>query len=177
MGSIIHTFVSTMNTQTLRIHWFFLTAPLVFAVDLYFGLSLRGEIDRLLEAGLLLDLVVLIPFLYWLCYRQRGRKAVIRAAAIACLGAWVASKVVPEPQWDLLNYVVPLRYIGLAVLVWLEVVVFVAIYRTIFKGGSIDEATSQAPADIPRWAAKLLALEASFWLKAWGAVKRMLGKR
>jgi hypothetical protein len=166
-----------MNTQALRTHWFFLVAPLVFAVDLYVGLSLRGEFDRLLEASLLFDLAVLLPGLYWLCYRQHGRKAVIRAAAIACLGIWVASKVVPESERDVLNYVVPLRYLGLAVLVWLELVVFVAIYRTVFKGGSIDEAASRAPADIPRWAAKLLAMEARFWLKVWDAVKRMLGKR
>jgi hypothetical protein len=166
-----------MDPHPLRIHWFFLVAPIVFAADLYIGLSLRGEFDRLLEAGLLFDLVVLIPGLYWLCYRQLGRKTVIRAAAIACLGIWITSKVVQESEHYLLNYLVPLRYVGLAVLVWLELIVFVAIYRSIFSGGSIEEAASKAPADIPPWAAKLLAVEARFWLNIWNAVKRMLGKR
>jgi hypothetical protein len=166
-----------MNPNPLRMHWFFLTAPIIFAVDLYAGLSLRGEIDRLLEAGLLFDLAVVIPGLYWLCYRQRGRKAVVRAAAMACLGIWVASKVVQESEQDLLEYVVPIRYAGLAVLIWLEVAVFLAVYRTIFKGGSIAEATSQAPAEVPQWAARLLAREARFWFKVWNAVRRMFGKR
>ena len=164
-----------MNTNALRLHWFFVVAPLVLAVDLYVGLSARGEIDRLLEAGLLFDLVVLVPSLYWLCYRQRGKKAVIRAAALACLGIWVALKLVPEPERDLLNYVAPLRYVDLAALVCLELVVVLAIYKSVFKGGSVAEAVNRAPADMPPWVARLLAIEANFWLKAWGFIKRLLG--
>lgn len=166
-----------MNTQTLRVHWFFLVAPLVVAVDSFVVLSASGEIDRLLEAGLLFDLVVLVPCLYWLCYRQRRRKAGIRAAALACLGIWVALKLVPDSERDLLNYVTPLRYAGLAALGWLELVVVVSIYRTIFKGGSVSQAVADAPGDTPPWVVKLLAIEANFWLKTWGAIKRLFGKR
>jgi len=166
-----------MNTNPLRLHWFFVIAPLIVAVDLYVGLSTRGEIDHLIEAGLLFDLVILVPSLYWLCYRQRGKKAIIKAAALACLGIWAALKLVPEPERDLLNYVAPLRYVGLAALVWLELVVVLAIYKAVFKGGSVAEAASRAPADMPPWVAKLLAIEANFWLKVWGAIKRALGKR
>ena len=166
-----------MKTPLLRFHWFFFIAPVVLAVNLFVGLSARVEIDRLVEAGLLFDLMVLIPCLYWLCYRQRGRRAVIQAAALACLGIWAALKLVPESERVLLNYVVPLRYVGLAALVWLEVTVVMAIYRSIFKGGSVTEAVSHAPEDMPPWIAKLLALEARFWLKVWGKVKRSFGKR
>lgn len=166
-----------MNTHLLRAHWFFLVAPIILAADLYVGLSAVGEIDRILEAGPLFDLVVLVPCMYWLCYRQRGRKAAIRAAAIACLGIWVALKLVPETERDLLTYVAPLRYVGLAALVWLELVVVVAIYRTVFKGGSVSQAVAHAPADMPPWVVKLLAFEANLWLKVWGAIKRAFGKR
>ncbi len=166
-----------MNTNSLRLHWFFVVAPLVLAVDLYVGVSARGEINQLIEAGLLFDLVVLVPSLYWLCYRQRGKRAVIKAAALACLGIWAALKLVPEPQRDLLNYVAPPRYVGLAALVWLELVVVLAIYKAVFKGGSVDEAVSRAPADIPPWVVRLLAIEANFWLKVWGVIKRPFCKR
>jgi hypothetical protein len=166
-----------MTTQSLRVHWFYLVAPLVIAVDSFVGLSARGEVDRLLEAGLLFDLLVLVPCLYWLCYRQRRQKAVFRAAALACLGIWIALKLVPDSERDLLNYVKPLRYVGLAALVWLEAVAVVSIYRTIFKGGSVSQAVAQAPTDMPPWVAKLLAIEANFWLKGWGAIKRVFGKR
>ena len=118
------------------------------------GLSARGEIDRLIEAGLLFDLVVLVPSLYWLCYRQRGKKAVIKAAALTCLGIWAALKLVPEPERGLLNYVAPLRYVGLAALAWLELIVVLAIYKAVFKGGSVAEAVSRAPAEMPPWVAK-----------------------
>ena len=166
-----------MNTNQLRLHWFFVIAPLVLIVDVYVGLSARGEIDNLTEAGLLFDLVVLIPSLYWLCYRQRGKKAIIKAAALACLGIWAALKLVPEPERDLLNFVAPLRYVGIAALAWLELVVVLAIYRTVFKSGSVDEAVSRAPADMPRWVVRLLAIEANFWRKAWDFIKRLLVKR
>lgn len=166
-----------MNIQRTRLHWFFLVAPLVVLADLYVAVSIRGAIDRLIEAGLLFDLAVLLPCLYWFCYRDRGKRAVVRAAAIACLGIWAALKLVPEAEQDLLHYVAPLRYVGLAALVWLELVVVVAIYRSVFKGGSAGEAAAQAPADIPPWVAKLLAMEASFWLKCWRSLKHLFGKR
>lgn len=166
-----------MKTDVLRMHWFFAAAPLVLAADVGVGLSARGEMDRVIEAGLLFDLAVLIPTLYWLCYRKRGKRAFVRAAALACLGIWAALKLVPEPERDLLNYVAPIRYAGLAALAWLEIVVVLAIYKTVFRRGSVDDAIAQAPADMPAWAVKLLALEAKFWVKVWGGVRRLLGKR
>ena len=166
-----------MNTQALRTHWFFWVAPLVLAIDFYVALSSRGSIDRLIEAGLLFDLAVLLPCLFWLCYRHRGRSAVIRAAALACLGVWVALKLVPEPERDLLVYVAPLRYVGLAALVYLELVVVLAIYKTVLRGGTVEEATSRAPSDMPPWVAKLMALEARFWLKVWRLLKRVSGRQ
>lgn len=132
--------------------------------------------DRLVEAGLLFDLVVVIPCLYWACYRSRGRRAAVRAAAFACLGIWVALKLVPEAERDLLNYVAPLRYVGLAALVWLELVVVVALYRAVFKGGTVEHAAAQAPPEMPPWVAKLLAMEAAFWLRVWRGIKSWVGR-
>ena len=163
----------------LRAHWFYAVAVLVLGSSVFFALDSRGKIDRLFEAGLIFDLVVLIPCLYWMCYRDRGRKAVIRAAAIACLGIWLALKLVPESERELLEYIAPLRYIGLAALIWLEVVVMVAIYRSAFRGKSEAEITSQAAetADLPPWAARLLAKEALLWRKLWHWLIRVLGGR
>ncbi len=170
-----------MTYTPLRTHWFFLAAPLVLAVNLYVALSSRGEITPLIEFGLLFDLVVLLPCLYWLCYRAQGRKAIVKAAALACLGIWIALKLVPEQEQTMLGYVAPLRYIGLAALIWLELVIMWAIYRSVFKGGTVDEAVANATAqgtnDMPPWLARLLAKEAALWAKAWRAVKRMFGGR
>ena len=162
-----------------RTHWFFLVAPLIIAADIYLAFSFRGEISGPLEAGLLFDLAVLLPCLYWLCYRGRGRKAAIRAMALACLGIWAALKLVPESEHQFLGYVAPLRYLGIAVLVWLELAIILAIYRSIFKGGSPAEAAAcaQAAADLPPWLARLLVLEATFWRRVWETLRRFFGRR
>ncbi len=166
-----------MNTQALRSHWFFWVAPVVILVNVMVSLSARGEIDRIVEAGLLFDLAVLVPALYWLCYRKRKEGIAVRAAALVCLGIWLALKLVPEAERDLLNYVEPLRYVGLAVLIVVELAVMVAIYRAIFKGGSVQEAVAKAPSDMPPWAAKLIALEARFWQRAWASLRHFFGRR
>ena len=166
-----------MNSHAIRTHWFFWVAPLVLAVDFYAALSARGAIDRLVEAGLLFDLVVLLPVLYWFCYRRRGRPALVRSAALACLGIWLALKLVPESERELLVYVAPLRYVGWAVLVWLELLLVVAVYRSVFNGGSVEQAVAQAPSDMPPWLARLLAMEARWWLKVGGVIKRLIGRQ
>ena len=166
-----------MNRSQLRTHWFFLAAPLILAVNLYVGLSSRGEISPLIEFGLLFDLVVLVPCLYWLCYRAQGRKAIIKAAALACLGIWIALKLVPEQEQSVLGYVAPLRYVGLAALIWLELVVMVAIYRSMFKGNSVEETAAKVAPDMPQWVVRLLAMEAAFWSKVWRVLKRIIGRR
>ena len=165
-----------MNTKALRTHWFFLVAPLVLAGWIYVTKATQSPVDRIVELGLLFDLVVVVPCLYWLCYRERGRRAVLRAAALACLGIWVALKLVPEPERNVLSYVAPLRWVGLAVLVWLEVKVVVAVYKSVFKGSSTAQAASLATTDIPPWVARLLALEAKVWLSVWKFIKRIAGK-
>src|SRR4051812_41626447 len=166
-----------MNTPTIRAHWFFFVAPLVLAADVQISVSALGRLDRLLEAGLLFDLVILLPCLYLLCYRRRGRQAFVRAAAIACLGIWAALRLVPEGQRELLNYLAPLRYAGLAALAWLETVVVIGIFRSVFKGGSVRQVVADAPKEMPLWATKLLALEAGLWLRLWNFIKRVFGRQ
>jgi hypothetical protein len=170
-----------MNPQlfnNVRSHWGYCVALSVVAVDLFIAFGLRGQISpRVMEAGILFDLAVFVPCLYWLCYRERGRKSVIRAAALCCLGIWAALKVVPESERELLNYVAHLRYVGLVVLACLEGAVLVAIYRTVFKGLPERDAIAQAhaAANLPTWVARLLVLEAKFWRSVWLFIKRCMG--
>ena len=166
-----------MTTHRLRSHWFFWAAPLDFAVDAGVSFFARGQMDRLLEAGLLFDLAVLVPALYWLAYRQRQQRIGARVLALACVGIWLALQLVPEAERDLLNHVEPLRYAGIAVLVALELAVMAAIYRAIFKGGTVEDAVAQAPSDLPAWVARLIAWEARLWQRAWSALRRFTRRR
>ncbi|PZO06796.1 MAG: hypothetical protein DCF27_12230 [Lysobacteraceae bacterium] len=170
--------MTTVLRHPASTHWFFLVAPIVVAADVFVALSSRGEIDRLIEAGLLFDLAVLLPCLYWICYRSGGKKVAIRALALCCLGIWVAQMLVPEGEHDLMGYVAPLRYVGIAALVWIELLVIVALYRFIFKGGDTPSAVAriQTQADLPPWVAKLLVLEAMFWRRVWQAVKKLFSR-
>lgn len=59
----------------------------------------------------------------------------------------------------------------------MSLVVILAIYKSVFKGASVDEAVTRAPADMPPWVARLLAFEVNFWLKVWGFIKRLFGKQ
>jgi hypothetical protein len=163
-----------MKIQLLRAHWFYVIAAPLLAAEAYLILSTQLTFDRVLEAGLLFDLAVLVPCLHWLCYRHLGRKAVVRTLALACLGVWLATKLVPEPNHDLLNYVVPVRYAGLVVLVWIELAIGFALLRTVFRGGSVNEVVSQFPVALPPWAVKLVAIEVNFWQGALRAIRQWL---
>lgn len=159
-----------------RAHWFCFVAPLVLLADVGVGLSARGQIDQVIEAGLLFDLAVLIPGLYLACYRREGRKAALRAIGLACLGIWAALKLVPADEQQLLSAVAPLRYLGLAVLLLVEVVIVVRIYRVIFGSGSAEKAVAAAGPGMPPWVARLMAWEAGVWLRAWRALRRVFGR-
>ena len=164
---------------SLRAHWFLFVAPILIGVDTFFALYNRETINTLIEGGLLFDLVVLVPFLYWLCYRQKCKKAILKSIALACLGVWIAAKLVPEANQVLLNYIWPIRYVGLAVLTCIEVTVIVQLYKVVFKGGTETDVTTQIQnsLDIPPWAARLAAMEVMFWRKIRDAINRCIGRK
>jgi hypothetical protein len=168
--------MTTLTTSPLKTHWFLPVALLVIAVDVYVSLTQRMEAPRLVEAALLFDFAVLLPILCVWCYRSQGRKAIIRAVALSCLGIWVAGKLVPADGQMLLTYVAPLRYVGLAVLVWIEIAIVLAIWRAVFKGKPDAAAIVAADNDMPPWVAKLMTWEARMWLGAWKRVRKLFGR-
>lgn len=155
--------------ELFRAHWFFLAAIAVLAVDASAILLDGWQTPALLEAGLLFDLAFLIPVLYFLCYRSSGRSAITRALALACLGIWAVGHIVPEENHQLITKLGFLRYVGLGVLIVIEVKVIAAIYRAAFSSdGSGKDATQvAAESEMPQWVAKLMAWEASIWRKLW----------
>lgn len=74
----------------LRAHWFLFAAALIVAGNWLALPSLRAGLPRLAESAALFDLAVLLPVLYWLCYRHRRKDAGFRALALSCLGIWMA---------------------------------------------------------------------------------------
>ena len=124
------------------------------------------------EAALLFDMIVTIPFLCWCCYRRSlglGAMA-LRIVALQCSGLWLLGWIVPASEQHLLPEMAPLRSIGLAIIVLVEVRLVLILIRTVFKPAT-------KPADlqvqgVPAWVARLMLLEVRFWRWLFGWFKR-----
>lgn len=173
-----------MTTLTLKTsfqaHWFLPLALAIVAADTVLARSTYWRPTELLEAGVIFDLAVLVPLLYGICYRHRGRATWIRAAALSCLGIWLAGHVIPAHHHDILNDLSPLRYVGLAVLLLVELRLAIAIYRAAFsaKPGEAERSMAAASqAGVPPWVTRLMAWEAALWRRAWDWIQRLVGRR
>ena len=157
-------------------NWLLPLAAAVVAVDVV--VAQAGPMTRAVEAGLLLDLVVLLPCFYLFSAGRKAKAGLVRAVGLACLGIWVATKLIPVPDRMLLVYIAPLRYVGLVVLVLLELAVARLIYKTVTSSGSPTAAAQRASTEsgMPLWVARLIAWEMSIWSKVirWG--KGLLGR-
>jgi len=164
--------ISPAPRVDLRIHWFWPVAIAILAVNAAVILLDGWHSPRIKEIGVLFDLAVLVPMLYLVCYRQNGKRTFIRAVALACLGIWAAGHIVPDENHALLTELGFLRYIGLAVLVAIEIRIGIEIFRLTFRSKSdaeSDSAIEQKAKEegIPPWVAKLTAWESRVWRKAW----------
>ncbi|MEO1596863.1 MAG: hypothetical protein AAFS02_16605 [Pseudomonadota bacterium] len=168
---------ATFFRPFLSNHWFLVAAPVVLVCNALVAAS--GPIDRVVEFAVLFDLIVLVPSLYLICYRKRKSGTAVRAVGLACLGVWVATKLIPEADQVLLVYLAPLRYVGLAVLILLELAVIRLIFRMLSSGDTADATVKRVAdtADMPAWVAKLLVWEAGVWRRLLASVRRLVGRR
>jgi hypothetical protein len=163
----------------LRSNWFIPIAAIVVLGDLSAVRLATWSVPEVLEAALLFDFAVMLPALYWWCYRSRGRAAVIRALAICCLGIWVAGKALPADGQPILDAVGWLRYVGIAGLVILEIKILLMLWRAIFGAGiSVEEARQKIEAQgMPPWVARLMEWEAALYRKVWLFVRRVFRRK
>ncbi|RQO60467.1 hypothetical protein DBR47_08900 [Paucibacter sp. KBW04] len=170
---------STPAAAWLSKHWFLPLAGLIVAGDLSAARLGDWQGSQLLEAALLFDLALLLPALYWVCYRHQGKPALLKAIGLACLGIWLCGKAIPAEQQQFLPALTWLRYLGLAGLLALELKLALALYKAVvLKGQSRQEAETQMVGEgMPPWVARLMAFEASLWRKVWMRLRRLGQKR
>lgn len=158
--------------ERLGAHWF---VP-VFALILG-GLWLVARDSMFMAEGgekaILADLCLTVPTLYVLCYRRRhsALQLGMRALALACLGIWLGSWIIPASDQSVLTQLGPLRVAGLGVLAVIELRLFVAMMRLVFGPEASSDEISRATG-APPFVAKLMLLEARFWNAVWRLIRR-----
>ena len=157
----------------VRTNWFAVAVPLLLLVEWLVVRDLGGEMGRFLEVVVLFDLCVFMPLLYVLCYRRIVplKQLVLRTVALACLGIYLATYLVPEPLQALLPQLGPLRIAGLGVLMLIELRLLVAAVRIVWgRDGSVEQV--QAASGAPAWMARIMVMEARFWKRLWRLIRR-----
>lgn len=84
---------------------------------------------------------------------------------------YLAIKLVPAQAQQILPSLSVARWMGLALLTVLEIRLLLAVFKMVLRGGgSADELAKATGA--PPWLARLLALEARFWIAVANLFKR-----
>lgn len=169
-----------ISANGLKKHWFWPAAFAIVAVNAMVVAIDGWQAPRIKEFGVLFDFALLIPALYLICYRASGKKAFVRTIALACLGVWATGHVVPSTHHFLISQIDWVRYVGLAVLVLIEIRLAIEIWRLAFRGHAED--ASQAIREkaekegAPPWVAKLMAAEAKIWKQLWRFARKPFGR-
>lgn len=157
-------------TGWARRNWFLPLLAVLLAIEWAFARATDWRGDGLAEAVVLFDLCLFVPALHFLCYRRRlaWKPLLIRTAALASLGVYFASHLIPAEAQHLVAGLAGLgwaRLAGLSVLAALELWVVVKVVKLVF-GGAVTEDDVVA-SGAPRWIARLMLIEARFWKWLW----------
>lgn len=159
-------------TERIRENWFWPLAIALWAVAFLGSRNVPMPVLDELEIAVIVDVMVTMPVLFALCYRAKlnWQMLAIRILALQCLGIWLATKILPVETQTILPQLSWLRYLGLAVLVVIEIRVVVALFRIVFK---VDTGSKQLEKiGMPPLLAKLLLLEVRFWRWLFGIFRR-----
>jgi hypothetical protein len=169
---------SAPRLSAIRRHWFFLPAIAVLAGAIVVTRTADWVAEAsIIESALLFDLAVLLPALYYWCYRGSASSPALRALALCCAGIWVASHLVPEEHHDLPGFISWLRYAAIGLLLYGELRVVASVYWAVIGGHKSAESAAadlSATTGMPPRVAALLAKEAAFWRRVLARPLRVL---
>ena len=154
-----------------RRNWFFMAFAGVLAGSYGFARS-SAYLAQGGEAAIVADLCLTVPLLFCWCYwgQLPRRQLAIRAAALACLGVWVAARIIPAADQMILPHLSWARTVGTVVLALIELWVMVAVLRIAFSGSATAEEVS-ARSGAPPIVARLMLLEVRFWRWVWNLLR------
>ena len=155
-------------------NWFLVALPVLLGISWSFTRSVDWRMSPgAAETVTLMDWVVTVPALYFLCYRRKlsSFAMTVRLLALVCLGIWIASRLVPVAAQELLPHLGWPRSIGLGVLAFLELRLLFLALKLAFSGKADAEELART-SGAPPLLAKLMLIEARFWKAVWRLIKR-----
>jgi hypothetical protein len=165
-------------TDWTRRNWFLPVLALLLAIEWAFAQATDWSGDGVAEAAILFDLCLFVPALHYLCCRRglATKPLLMRTAALAFLGVYIASHLIPPEAQRLVAALGWARLPGLAVLAAIELWLLVAMVKLVFGGGATTEEVSAA-SGAPRWIARLMLAEARFWKWLWRLIRGGRGRK
>lgn len=159
-------------TEHIKENWFWPSAIVLWAAAFLVSRSVPTPRLAAWEIAVIVDVMVTMPVLFALCYRAKfnWQKLAIRILALQCFGIWLATKIVPVEIQTILPQLSWLRYLGLAVLVVIELRIMVALFNIVFKADTSSKQLEQI--GMPPLLAKIMLLEARFWRWVFSIFKR-----
>ena len=158
---------TAMLSEWGRRNWFPPLLAVLLAIEFAFARATDWPHDGLAEMAVVFDLCLFVPLLHAVCYRKRMalKPLLIRSAALALAGLYVASKLVPGGAQVLLADLLWARYAGWFVIALLELWILVLTVRLVFGDASTRQIAEKSGA--PLWIARLMQMEARFWKAVW----------
>lgn len=151
----------------LRRNWYYPLALALFGVVWMVSKTELGRMSasdqRGFEIALLIDVFVTLPLLFWLCFRRQWamKQLVLGIVATMCGGLWAATWIVPVEDQAILGQIGWVRYVGLGILLVVEIGIMVGLMRIIWKPKT--EVRDIEAMGVPPFVAKLMLAEARFW--------------
>ncbi len=153
-------------------NWFWPLAITLMAVAWLIAQFSSMKPDAAWEYAIVFDVLVTLPILFFLCYRNKNSLKInlLGIVALQCSGIWLATKIVPVESQNILPYLSWLRIAGLALLFLLEVGIMLALIKVVFRADTTTTQVEQL--GVPPFVAKLLLMEARFWRRVFSIFKR-----
>lgn len=164
-------------TNWTRRNWFLPVLVLLLAIEWAFARAAPWGRDGLAEAAILFDLCLFVPALHYLCYRRslKRKPLLLRTAALAFLGIYIASHLIPPEAQRLVAALGWARLVGLAVMVAFELWLVVTAVKLAYGGGATAAEVS-AKSGAPPWIARIMVAEARFWKWLWRLIRGGRGR-
>ncbi len=154
-------------------YFFLIVLPLVIAIEWAFARSHDWASYPRSEWVALIDLCLFMPIVYWVFFASdlSTKARLLRCAAIAGIGLFAASFIVPASNQFIIGELSNIRNAMLVFVLFFEGFVFWKLINAVYRKGADARALQQDFA-MPGWVAKLMVMEARFWKAVWGFIRR-----